>query len=213
MKDIRELRKVPVLEKEDYSTIINMQLEEKGEKYYRNWYQDQTSGTTGKPKCIVHSVGGTLLQHLKEHQLHCDIGPHDRIFYFTTCGWMMWNWVVSSLAAGAAVVLYEGSPFHPSPAAMFDLIDDLGITIYGTGAKAIAAWEKAGLRPRETHELNTLVTLLSTGSPLAPESPRSTSRTSAAECRAWPTIRMRTSRAWNARSRRSPVWSMITAET
>jgi acetoacetyl-CoA synthetase len=129
-----------------------------------------SSGTTGVPKCITHGAGGTLLQHLKELVLHTNLRRQDLICYFTTCGWMMWNWVVSSLAAGAAVVLYEGSPFHPSPAAMFDLIDELGITIYGTGAKAIAAWEKAGLRPRETHELSTLVTLLSTGSPLAPES-------------------------------------------
>ena len=129
-----------------------------------------SSGTTGAPKCITHGAGGTLLQHLKELVLHTNLRRQDRICYFTTCGWMMWNWVVSSLAAGAAVVLYEGSPFHPSPAAMFDLIDELGITIYGTGAKAIAAWEKAGVRPRETHELSTLVTLLSTGSPLAPES-------------------------------------------
>jgi acetoacetyl-CoA synthetase len=129
-----------------------------------------SSGTTGVPKCITHGAGGTLIQHLKELMLHSNLRRQDRICYFTTCGWMMWNWLVSSLAVGATVVLYEGSPFHPSPAAMFDLIDELGVTVFGTGAKAIAAWEKAGLRPRESHQLNSLVTILSTGSPLAPES-------------------------------------------
>jgi len=129
-----------------------------------------SSGTTGIPKCITHGAGGTLIQHLKELVLHTNLRRSDRICYFTTCGWMMWNWLVSSLAVGAAVVLYEGSPFYPSPAAMFDLIDELGITVFGTGAKAIAAWDKAGVKPRESHQLNTLVTMLSTGSPLAPES-------------------------------------------
>jgi len=129
-----------------------------------------SSGTTGVPKCITHGAGGTLIQHLKELVLHSNLRRSDRICYFTTCGWMMWNWLVSSLAVGATVVLYEGSPFHPSPAAMFDLIDELGITVFGTGAKAITAWEKAGLKPRESHQLNSLVTLLSTGSPLSPES-------------------------------------------
>jgi acetoacetyl-CoA synthetase len=129
-----------------------------------------SSGTTGIPKCITHGAGGTLIQHLKELVLHTNLRRSDRICYFTTCGWMMWNWLVSSLAVGAAVVLYEGSPFYPAPAAMFDLIDELGVTVFGTGAKAIAAWDKAGVKPRESHQLNTLVTLLSTGSPLAPES-------------------------------------------
>ncbi|MCH5374189.1 MAG: acetoacetate--CoA ligase, partial [Planctomycetes bacterium] len=129
-----------------------------------------SSGTTGIPKCITHGAGGTLLQHKKELVLHTNLRRSDRICYFTTCGWMMWNWLVSCLAVGATVVLYEGSPFYPNAAAMFDLIDELGVTVFGTGAKAIAAWEKAGVKPRETHQLNTLVTLLSTGSPLAPES-------------------------------------------
>ncbi len=129
-----------------------------------------SSGTTGTPKCIVHGAGGTLLQHLKELVLHTNLRPSDRICYYTTCGWMMWNWLASALATGAAVVLYEGSPFHPGPAAMFDLVDKLEITVLGTGAKAISAWEKAGIVPRESHQLNSLVTLLSTGSPLAPES-------------------------------------------
>ena len=129
-----------------------------------------SSGTTGVPKCITHGAGGTLIQHLKELVLHTNLRRTDRICYFTTCGWMMWNWLVSSLAVGATVVLYDGSPFYPSPAAMFDLIDQHKITMFGTGAKAIAAWEKAGLEPRKSHQLNSLVTLLSTGSPLAPSS-------------------------------------------
>lgn len=128
-----------------------------------------SSGTTGTPKCIVHGAGGTLLQHLKELMLHTNLRRSDSICYFTTCGWMMWNWMVSSLAVGATVVLYEGSPFYPGPAAMFDLVDELDISVLGTGAKAIAAWEKAGIKPHESHQLNSLVTLLSTGSPLAPE--------------------------------------------
>jgi acetoacetyl-CoA synthetase len=129
-----------------------------------------SSGTTGIPKCITHSAGGTLIQHLKELVLHTNLRRSDRFCYFTTCGWMMWNYLVSGLAVGATVVLFDGSPFYPSPAAMFDLIDEFGVTVFGTGAKAIAAWEKAGLVPRESHQLNSLVTLLSTGSPLAPES-------------------------------------------
>jgi acetoacetyl-CoA synthetase len=129
-----------------------------------------SSGTTGIPKCITHGAGGTLIQHLKELVLHTNLRRSDRICYFTTCGWMMWNWLVSSLAVGATLILYEGSPFYPSAAAMFDLIDEFGITVFGTGAKSISAWEKAGLKPRESHQLNSLVTLLSTGSPLSPES-------------------------------------------
>jgi acetoacetyl-CoA synthetase len=129
-----------------------------------------SSGTTGSPKCITHGAGGTLIQHLKELTLHVNLRRSDRICYYTTCGWMMWNWLMTTLATGATLVLYEGSPFYPHPAAMFDLIDEFGITVFGTGAKAISGWEKAGVKPRESHQLNTLVTLLSTGSPLAPES-------------------------------------------
>ena len=129
-----------------------------------------SSGTTGVPKCITHGAGGTLMQHLKELVLHTDLHREDRIFYFTTCGWMMWNWLVSSLAVGATVVLYEGSPFYPRPEAMFDLIDDLDISIFGTSAKSISAWEKAGVKPKQTHQLTALKSILSTGSPLAPES-------------------------------------------
>jgi acetoacetyl-CoA synthetase len=129
-----------------------------------------SSGTTGVPKCITHGAGGTLIQHLKELVLHTNLRRSDRIFYFTTCGWMMWNWLVSSLAVGATMLLYEGSPFYPSAAAMFDLVDEFGVTVFGTGAKSISAWEKAGLQPRKSHQMTTLVTILSTGSPLSPES-------------------------------------------
>jgi acetoacetyl-CoA synthetase len=129
-----------------------------------------SSGTTGVPKCIVHGAGGTLLQLLKEHLLHVDMKRGDRLCYYTTCGWMMWNWMVNGLATGAALVLYEGSPFYPGPDAMFDLIDEQEISIFGTGAKAISAWQNAGIKPRDTHSLDSLKTLLSTGSPLAPES-------------------------------------------
>ncbi len=127
-----------------------------------------SSGTTGKPKCIVHGAGGTLLQHLKEHQLHCDIKAGDKVFYFTTCGWMMWNWLVSALASQATLLLYDGSPFHPSGNVLFDFADAEGMTLFGTSAKFIDACAKAGLTPRRTHRLAALRTMTSTGSPLAP---------------------------------------------
>jgi acetoacetyl-CoA synthetase len=128
-----------------------------------------SSGTTGAPKCIVHGAGGTLLQHLKEHQLHTDIRPGDRIFYFTTCGWMMWNWLVSGLASGATLLLYDGSPFHPHPGVVFDYAEQEGMTMFGTSAKYIDAIRKAGLEPKRTHRLDAMRTMCSTGSPLAPE--------------------------------------------
>lgn len=129
-----------------------------------------SSGTTGVPKCIVHGAGGVLLQHLKEHGLHVDLGPDDTLFYYTTCGWMMWNWLVSGLAVGATLVLYDGSPFHPGPERLMDLVDAEDISVFGTSAKYIAALEKANVRPRQTHSLARLKTILSTGSPLAHES-------------------------------------------
>jgi acetoacetyl-CoA synthetase len=129
-----------------------------------------SSGTTGVPKCIVHGAGGTLVQHLKEHQLHCDVRRDDRVFYFTTCGWMMWNWLVTALASEASLVLYDGSPFHPDGRRLFDLADAAGITLFGTSAKFVDAVAKAGLRPRESHGLATVRTITSTGSPLAAES-------------------------------------------
>jgi len=126
-----------------------------------------SSGTTGLPKSIVHSAGGTLIQHLKELRLHGDLRREDTIFYFTTCGWMMWNWLVTSLAVGATLVLYDGNPFHPHPAALWDMTDDLGISVFGTSAKYLDALENAGAKPRETHKLNALRAILSTGSPLS----------------------------------------------
>jgi acetoacetyl-CoA synthetase len=126
-----------------------------------------SSGTTGLPKCLVHSGGGTLLQHLKEHGLHCDIKRDDRVFYFTTCGWMMWNWLVSSLALGATIVLYDGAPFSPKNESLWDMAQSERLTIFGTSAKYLAMCEKNGLAPTETHDLSSLRAILSTGSPLA----------------------------------------------
>jgi len=128
-----------------------------------------SSGTTGAPKCIVHGAGGTLLQHLKEHVLHVDIKRGDRMFYFTTCGWMMWNWLASGLAAGSALLLYDGSPFARGGNILFDFADAAGMTIFGTSAKFIDAIAKAGLKPAQTHKLDKLRVMMSTGSPLAPE--------------------------------------------
>lgn len=129
-----------------------------------------SSGTTGVPKCIVHGTGGTLLQHLKELGLHTDLHPEDRLFYFTTCGWMMWNWLVSGLAVGATLVLFDGSPFHPGAERLLDMIDAEHINVFGTSAKYLAALEKAGARPAQSHRLSGLKSLLSTGSPLSHES-------------------------------------------
>ncbi|MGH6899428.1 MAG: acetoacetate--CoA ligase [Geminicoccaceae bacterium] len=129
-----------------------------------------SSGTTGVPKAIVHGAGGTLLQHQKELLLHTDLKPEDRILYFTTCGWMMWNWQVSALATGATLVLYDGAPFHPDGNRLFDLAQADRISIFGTSAKYIDALKKAGLEPGRTHDLSALRAILSTGSPLVPES-------------------------------------------
>jgi acetoacetyl-CoA synthetase len=126
-----------------------------------------SSGTTGIPKCIVHGAGGTLLQHLKEHRLHSDIKPGDRVFYFTTCGWMMWNWLVSALASEATLILYDGSPTHPGPEILFDLAETERVTLFGTSAKYIDAARKAGLAPKGTHDLEALRLMASTGSPLS----------------------------------------------
>uniref|UniRef100_K7F639 Acetoacetyl-CoA synthetase n=1 Tax=Pelodiscus sinensis TaxID=13735 RepID=K7F639_PELSI len=129
-----------------------------------------SSGTTGAPKCMVHSAGGTLIQHLKEHILHGNMTSNDIIMYYTTTGWMMWNWLVSALSTGASVVLYDGSPLVPSPNVLWDLVDRLGITILGTGAKWLAVLEEKNLKPCDTHNLHTLHTILSTGSPLKSQS-------------------------------------------
>lgn len=128
-----------------------------------------SSGTTGKPKCIVHGTGGTLIQHVKEHRLHSDVKPGDRVFYYTTCGWMMWNWLVSGLASGATLLLYDGSPFAPDGNILFDYADAEGMTLFGTSAKFIQQIEKSGLEPIRTHRLDRLRALASTGSPLMPE--------------------------------------------
>jgi acetoacetyl-CoA synthetase len=128
-----------------------------------------SSGTTGKPKCIVHGAGGTLIQHLKELVLHTDLNREDRFFYFTTCGWMMWNWLVSGLAVGSTVVLYDGSPFHPGPEALPKLIDQEGVSVFGASAKYFSALEKSDFRPMRDVDTSSLKAILSTGSPLLPE--------------------------------------------
>jgi acetoacetyl-CoA synthetase len=133
------------------------------------WYVLYSSGTTGVPKCIVHRTGGVLLQHMKEHQLHCNVQPGDRVMYFTTTGWMMWNWLVSVLATGATAVLFDGAPTAPTMSRLFDMVDDESITLLGVSAKFIDSLRKANLQPKNTHSLNSLRTICSTGSPLAPE--------------------------------------------
>lgn len=129
-----------------------------------------SSGTTGAPKCITHGAGGVLLTQLKEHLLHCDERPFDRVFYFTTCGWMMWNWLASALAVEATVILYDGSPFHPDGNVLFDYAQAERWTLFGTSAKYIDALAKADLTPRDSHDLSSLRLMTSTGSPLVPES-------------------------------------------
>jgi acetoacetyl-CoA synthetase len=128
-----------------------------------------SSGTTGAPKCIIHSAGGSLLKHASEHLLHCNMKRDDRIFFYSTCGWMMWNWLVSSLAWGATILLYDGSPFYPSPNVLFDYADAENMTLFGTSAKFIDALSKNNARPIDTHDLGSLKILCSTGSTLAPE--------------------------------------------
>ena len=128
-----------------------------------------SSGTTGPPKCMVHRGAGVLLKLMGEHQLQLDIRPGDRVFYFTTCGWMMWNWLAMVLASGAAIVLYDGDPFHPSPTRLFNVVDQDEVTLLGVSAKFIDAARQTGIRPRQTHRLSALHTICSTGSPLSPE--------------------------------------------
>ena len=129
-----------------------------------------SSGTTGLPKCIVHGAGGTLLQHLKEHAFHTNLKVNDSLFYYTTCGWMMWNWLVSGLALGVKLVLFDGSPFYPQANRLINLIDEEDITVFGCSAKYLSALEKVGLSPKQNHDLSSLKQVLSTGSPLSPAS-------------------------------------------
>ncbi|MEQ8691316.1 MAG: acetoacetate--CoA ligase, partial [Pseudomonadales bacterium] len=128
-----------------------------------------SSGTTGKPKCIVHGQGGTLLQHRKEHQLHIDLRAEDTLFFFTTCGWMMWNWLISALATRCTIVLFDGAPTYPQPSAMFDICHQENVTVFGISAKFLSNAQNTGLKPAESHDLPALRTLISTGSPLSHE--------------------------------------------
>ncbi|MFT5500194.1 MAG: acetoacetyl-CoA synthetase [Woeseiaceae bacterium] len=148
----------------------NAELEFAATEFDHPLYIMYSSGTTGVPKCIVHGVGGTLMQHLKEHVLHGNVGRDDRLFFFTTCGWMMWNWLASGLATGCTIVLYDGSPFYEDGRVLWRMAEEEGITIFGTGAKFISSSQKAGVRPGDEFDLSAMHTLLSTGSPLAPES-------------------------------------------
>ncbi|GHA85875.1 acetoacetate--CoA ligase [Modicisalibacter luteus] len=154
----------------DYLNNNASEIEFESQPFDHPLYILYSSGTTGAPKCIVHSAGGTLLQHLKEHRLHTDLRADDVLFYYTTCGWMMWNWLVSGLACGSTLVLFDGSPFSPAPDVLWSLAEREGITVFGTSAKYIAACEKEGLKPGRSHDLSRLRAVLSTGSALAHES-------------------------------------------
>ncbi|MGK0223284.1 MAG: acetoacetyl-CoA synthetase [Limisphaerales bacterium] len=128
-----------------------------------------SSGTTGKPKCIVHGQGGTLIQHRKEHQMHVDLRPEDTLFFFTTCGWMMWNWLISALATRCTIVLFDGAPTHPTPSTMFDICQQENVTVFGISAKFLSNIQKQGVKPKDSHDLQTMRMLISTGSPLTQE--------------------------------------------
>ena len=148
----------------------NLEIEFEQLPFDHPLYIMYSSGTTGVPKCIVHGAGGTLIQHLKEHLLHVDLKREDNLFYFTTCGWMMWNWLVSGLAVGATLILYDGSPFYPDGGATFKLAEDEKITIFGTSAKFLASVQQAGIKPGKEYDLSAVKTICSTGSPLSAES-------------------------------------------
>ena len=154
----------------DEFSVAGAQLEFLPVEFDHPLYIMFSSGTTGVPKCIVHGHGGTLLQHLKEHRLHGDIGPGDRLFYFTTCGWMMWNWLATGLGSGATLMLFDGSPFFNDGRILWEMAEREQVSVFGTSAKYISALQKAGVRPKEEFSLPKLRTVLSTGSPLAPES-------------------------------------------
>ena len=147
----------------------NLEIEFEQVPFEHPLYIMYSSGTTGLPKCMVQSVGGILLHHMKELCLHSDLKPEDRIFYFTTCGWMMWNWLTTALSLGATIILFDGSPFYPDPGTIFQLADDVDMTIFGTSARYLAAVEKEGLKTKGKYKLTNLKCMMSTGSPLNPE--------------------------------------------
>jgi len=148
----------------------NLEIEFEQLPFDHPLYIMYSSGTTGVPKCIVHGAGGTLIQHLKEHILHVDLKREDTLFYFTTCGWMMWNWLVSGLAVGATLILFDGSPFYPDGGTTFKLAEDEKITVFGTSAKFLASVQQAGIKPGREYDLSAVKTICSTGSPLSAES-------------------------------------------
>jgi acetoacetyl-CoA synthetase len=166
--DIKNLDKA-ILFEDFISGVDGQEIEFEQLPFDHPIYILYSSGTTGVPKCMVHGAGGTLLQHLKELALHTDVKREDKVFYFTTCGWMMWNWLVSSLALGATVLLFDGSPFYPGPEALFNLADNLNMSVFGTSAKYIQAVENSGLKPNEKFKLTNLRAVTSTGSPLSIE--------------------------------------------
>lgn len=159
-----------ILYKDFRSSESNLEIEFEQLPFNHPLYIMYSSGTTGLPKCMVQSAGGILIHHLKELMLHSDLKREDTIFYFTTCGWMMWNWLVSSLAVGATLVLFDGNPFHPVPDALWKMAQDEKVTIFGTSAGYLAALQNAGVKPGEEYDLTPLKALLSTGSPLSIES-------------------------------------------
>jgi acetoacetyl-CoA synthetase len=166
-----DIRSIPraVLWEDFLSDAVRLEMDFTQVPFEHPLYIMYSSGTTGLPKCMVQSVGGILINHLKELVLHTDVKREDTIFYFTTCGWMMWNWLISALAVGATVLLYDGSPFYPEPNALWQLAQDERVTIFGTSARYIAALERAGARPALRYDLSALKAVLSTGSPLSVE--------------------------------------------
>ncbi len=158
-----------ILYKDFRSSESNLEIEFEQLPFDHPLYIMYSSGTTGLPKCMVQSAGGILIHHLKELMLHTDLKREDTIFYFTTCGWMMWNWLVGSLAVGATLVLFDGNPFYPDPGVLWKMAQDEKITIFGTSAGYIAALQNAGVKPGKTYDLTPLKSVLSTGSPLSME--------------------------------------------
>lgn len=182
LSELKQVCQIGYLKKNDFEHDVSLQswhniinhYQPQPVRFVRIGFNDPlfvlySSGTTGKPKCIVHSVGGTIINHLKEHQLHSDVKPKDRVFYYTTCGWMMWNWHVSALASGACLVIFDGSPVYPQTNVLWDLAQRADVSLFGTSAKYLEAIEKAELSPIDSHSLPHLRTLCSTGSVLYPE--------------------------------------------